>query len=164
MIDYAGNEIKEGQECLSCAYVKHEFSLPCGMAYENDMFTLSQDWELPIVGFFVVTPKRHVENLAELTDHERNAMFTLVNETIKALKKHNVCKYYNVIFEEKPNRHLHVWLMPRHEWLKAQFGNPTKHISEVFDYAKANLRTKENFKKIHEISNILKTELSGLVI
>lgn len=162
MVDYAGNEIKEGQGCLSCAYVKHEFSLPAGMAFENEMFTLSQDWELPIVGFFVVTPKRHVESLAELSDAERNAMFTLVNEAIKVLKKHNVCEFYNVIFEEKPNRHLHIWLMPRHEWLKAMFGNPTKHISEIFDYAKSNLRNYENFKKIQETTDILKRELSKI--
>ena len=159
VIDYAGNEIKEFEGCLSCAYVNHKFSLPAGMAFENDMFTLSQDWELPITGFYVVTPKRHVENLCELTDDERNAMFKLVNETVKILKTCGVCKFYNIFFEEKPTSHLHVWIMPRHDWMKELFGNPTKQIRNVFDYAKANLRTPDTFKKIKEITNTLKSEL-----
>ncbi len=162
MIDYAGNEIAKTGECLSCDYVAHKFCLPAGMAFENDMFTLSQDWELPIVGFFVITPKRHVERLTELTDTERNAMFKLTNETIKVLEKHGVCDNYNVIFEEKPTSHLHIWLMPRHQWMKAKFGNPTKHIAELFDYAKLSLKTPETFEKIQQTTDLLKTELKGL--
>lgn len=162
MIDYAGNEIKKIDGCLSCAYVNHKFSLPAGTAFENDMFTLSQDWELPICGFYVVTPKKHMENLCEFTDDERNAMFKLVNETIKILKNAGVCKFYNIIFEEKPTSHLHVWIMPRHGWMKELFGNPTKQIRKVFDYAKANLRTQETFQKIEEITNMLKLELKKI--
>ena len=50
MLNYA-NERIEFVGCLACAYAKHEFELPCGMAYEDALFTLSQDWELPIQGF-----------------------------------------------------------------------------------------------------------------
>jgi hypothetical protein len=57
MINYANKKV-EFNGCPGCAYANHEFILPCGMAYENDKFTLSQDWELPIEGFFVVSSKR----------------------------------------------------------------------------------------------------------
>ena len=70
MINYA-NEHVEYKGCPGCAYGKHEFTLPCGMAYENEKFTLSQDWELPIEGFLVVSPKRCVEKFADLTEEER---------------------------------------------------------------------------------------------
>ena len=53
MINYA-NEIVKFEGCPGCAYAKHEFVLPCGMAYEDELFTLSQDWELPIEGFMVL--------------------------------------------------------------------------------------------------------------
>lgn len=33
-------------------------------------YTLSQDWEIPIKGFFIASPKRHIEKLCELTDDE----------------------------------------------------------------------------------------------
>ena len=47
MINYANQEVHV-TGCPGCAYARHEFELPCGMAFENDRFTLSQDWELPI--------------------------------------------------------------------------------------------------------------------
>ena len=42
MKSYANEEITFNG-CLGCAYAKHEFELPCGIAYENENFTLSQD-------------------------------------------------------------------------------------------------------------------------
>lgn len=53
MINYAGERV-ELSGCPGCLYAEHKFSLPCGIAYENDRFILSQDFELPIQGFFVV--------------------------------------------------------------------------------------------------------------
>ena len=74
MISYNNKEIVFNG-CPGCAYGRHEFHLDCGMSYENERFTLSQDWELPIQGFFIVSPKRHIEKLSELSNDERNEMF-----------------------------------------------------------------------------------------
>ena len=79
MINYANEEIKFSG-CPGCAYAKHEFELPCGMAYENENFTLSQDWELPIDGFLIVSPKRHIEKFSELTNEERKYIIDKLNE------------------------------------------------------------------------------------
>ena len=65
-----------------------------GMAYENDRFTLSQDWELPIQGFFIVSPKRHIEKLCELTKDERNEMFEIVDKTVKILRDNKICERF----------------------------------------------------------------------
>ena len=62
MISYENKEI-EIKGCPGCAYAKHQFDLPCGIAYENERFILSQDWEVPILGFFIVSPKKHIEKL-----------------------------------------------------------------------------------------------------
>lgn len=158
MIDYAGNNI-DVKGCLGCAYAKHEFSIPTGIVYEDDLFTLSQDWELPIQGFFVIAPKRHVEEFSELTEDERKEIFDLTNKTIKVLKENKVCERFNVIFEEKPERHFHVWIMPRHKWMKDLFGDITDNIGKIFDFAKANLRTKENLEKIKTISEIVRKNM-----
>ena len=160
MISYA-NENIEFEGCPACAYAKHEFSLPCGMAYENERFTLSQDWELPIQGFFVVAPKHCVENLSELTDEERIRAFDLVNETIKILKASNVCDRFNVIFEEKQGSHFHIWIMPRHKWMEDVAGKITKNIGMIFNHAKQNLRTEENLKEISKISQVVKEGLKN---
>ena len=160
MINYANQEFNF-TGCPGCAYARHEFKLPCGMAYENENFTLSQDWELPILGFFVVSPKKHVEKLEELTKAERNEMFDIVDRTIKILRGNNVCDRFEVVFEEKENRHLHVWIMPRHKWMKDINKDIIDNIGMIFDYAKQNLKNKENDEMIMKITLLVKKEFDN---
>jgi len=154
MIDYAGNKISY-TGCSSCAFARREFSLPSGMIYEDDVLTLAQDWTLPIDGFLVIAPKRHVLSLQELSGQERNHVFAVLDKAIIALKRAIPGITYNVVFEEEDageeNSHFHIWLMPRHKWMfDIANGNPTRHIKAVFDYARANLKTKENIEKINK--------------
>lgn len=69
MINYQNQKV-EANGCLGCSYANHEFSLPCGMAYEDENFTLSQDWEVPIPGFLIISPKKHIETFMEMTKYE----------------------------------------------------------------------------------------------
>lgn len=158
MLNYA-NERIEFDGCPACAYAKHEFELPCGMAYEDDLFTLSQDWELPIQGFFVVSPKRCVECFDELTNEERVEIFEIVNRTINILRENGICDRFDVIFEEKEQRHFHIWIMPRHKWMSDLVGDLIDHIGEIFDYAKTNFRTNDNYEKIREITEIVRNNI-----
>lgn len=160
MINYANEEITFNG-CPGCAFARHEFSLPCGIIFENDNFTLAQDWELPIEGFLVVSTKRHVEKFEELTTVERHELFDIVDKAIAKLRNNNICDRFNVIFEEKEDRHFHVWIMPRHKWMKDLVGNITEHIGIVFKYAKENFRGKETYDKINEISLIMKKEMEN---
>lgn len=160
MINYTGEKV-EVSGCPGCLYAEHKFSLPCGNAYENDKFILSQDFELPIQGFFVVSPKKHIETFGELTEAERIEIFEIVNKTIEILRKNNICDRFDVIFEEKKNRHFHIWIMPRHKWMQEIGGNIIDNIGKIFEYSKANMRTKENFDKINEINNIIRKEFEN---
>lgn len=157
MINYA-NEKVEFNGCPGCAFANHGFELPCGMAYENDNFTLAQDWELPIQGFLIVAPKRCVEKFAELTCDEKIEMFELVDKTIKTLRNNSICDRFDVIFEEKEKRHLHVWIMPRHKWMSDLVGDIIGNVSKIFEYAKNNMRTEENYEEIKKITNLVKKE------
>lgn len=157
MINYA-NENVGFKGCPGCAYAKHEFVLPCGMAYENEKFTLSQDWELPIPGFFIVSPKKCIEKFEELNTEEKIEIFEIVDKTIKVLRKNNICDRFNVIFEEKENRHFHVWIMPRYNWMSELVGDIIDNVGEVFEYAKKNMRTTKNYNTIKEITELLKKE------
>lgn len=155
MINYANEKI-EFNGCPGCAYGKHDFILPCGMAYENERFTLSQDWELPIEGFLVVSPKRCVEKFADLTEEERIEIFDITHKAINILRENKVCDRFNIVFEEKENRHFHIWIMPRHKWMEEIVGDIIDHIGTIFDYAKNNFRNEETYKHIEEINNIVK--------
>jgi diadenosine tetraphosphate (Ap4A) HIT family hydrolase len=160
MINYANKKV-EFNGCPGCAYANHEFILPCGMAYENDKFTLSQDWELPIEGFFVASPKRCVEKFADLTEEERVEIFDITHKTINILRENNICDRFNMVFEEKENRHFHIWIMPRHKWMTELVGDIIDHIGEIFEYAKENFRNEETYKRIEEITNIVRKNLIG---
>ena len=155
MINYA-NENIEFRGCPGCAYANHEFKLPCGMAYENDKFTLSQDWELPIPGFFVVSPKRCIEKFEQLNKEEKIEIFEIVDKTIKILRENDICDRFNVVFEEKENRHFHIWVMPRHRWMTDLVGDIADNIGQIFEYSKNNMRNIEIYNQIDEITEIVK--------
>ena len=125
MISYENKEI-EIKGCPGCAYAKHQFDLPCGIAYENERFILSQDWEVPILGFFIVSPKKHIEKLEELTKNERDEMFDIVDKTIKTLRENNICD--RII----------------------------KNIGTILDYAKKIFRTRDVYEQINQITKIVK--------
>ena len=150
--------------CPACDYANHEYEISCGMAYENNLFTLSQDWELPIAGFMVISPKKHIENFNELTKLERDEMFDIVNKTINILKQNKVCDRFNVLWEEKEGRHFHAWIVPRYKWMSEKFGNITKNLNSIFNYALNNLKTEENFIEISRVNNLVKTELNKKAI
>ena len=160
MISYNNKEIIF-KGCPGCAYGKHEFNLECGMAYENDRFTLSQDWELPIQGFFIVSPKGHIEKLCELTKDERNEMFEIVDKTVKILRDNKICERFDYIFEEKENRHLHVWILPRYNWMNKIVNDIIDNIGIIFEYAKTNFRNDENYEEIKRISDIIKNNFNN---
>lgn len=160
MISYNNKEIIF-KGCPGCAYGKHEFNLECGMAYENDRFTLSQDQELPIQGFFIVSPKRHIEKLCELTKDERNEMFEIVDKTVKILRDNKICERFDYIFEEKENRHLHVWILPRYNWMNKIVNDIIDNIGIIFEYAKTNFRNDENYEEIKRISDIIKNNFNN---
>lgn len=145
--------------CPGCAYAKGEFSLPCGIAFENEKFNLSQDWELPIEGFMILSPKKCVEKFSELEKEEKIEMFDIVDKTIKVLREHKICDRFDVVFEEKENRHFHVWIMPRHDWMKKIDSSIIGSINEIFEYAKSNFRNEETYNKIKEITGILQKNL-----
>lgn len=130
MISYENKEI-EIKGCPGCAYAKHQFDLPCGIAYENERFILSQDWEVPILGFFIVSPKKHIEKLEELTKNERDEMFDIVDKTIKTLRENNICD--RII----------------------------KNIGTILDYAKKNFRTRDVYEQINQITKIVKKNFAS---
>lgn len=155
MISYENKEI-EIKGCPGCAYAKHQFDVPCGIAYENERFILSQDWEVPILGFFIVSPKKHIEKLEELTKNERDEMFDIVDKTIKILRENNICDRFDIIFEEREDKHSHVWIIPRYAWMNEICDRIIKNIGTILEYAKKNFRTRDVYEQINQITKIVK--------
>lgn len=158
---FDGNEIDVGN-CMGC-HIVHNFNNPkvCpGQVVKTKHFTIAQDFELPINGFIVISSIRHIGSINEMTKEEKQELLTLIDIVIDCLKRLKVCPQYNVVWEEKDNNHFHVWLVPRHKYLLDAIGsNFMKKLGELFNYAKTNLRTKENIKAINDTLKKLKEQL-----
>jgi len=160
---FDGRMIEIG-DCMGCAKAEDvtNKNINPGEIIKTKNFDISQDFELPINGFIVIGSLRHVQSINEMTCQEKQELITLIDVLLSTLKKLNVCKQYNVIWEEKDNCHFHVWLMPRHSYLREATGrNITKAIGDVFDFAKNNLRTEENISEIYNTIEKLKAELKS---
>lgn len=44
-------------------------------------------------------------------------MFDIVDKTIKILRENNICDRFDIIFEEREDKHSHVWIIPRYAWM-----------------------------------------------
>ena len=83
-------------------------------------------------------------------------MFYIVDKTVKILRDNNICDRFDYIFEERKNRHLHVWILPRYNWMNEIADHIIDNIGTIFKYAKENFRNDENYRKIKEITDIVK--------
>ena len=43
---------------------------------------------------------------------------------------------------------IYLWMLPKAEWMEGRV--ETKSLKSILDYAKQNLKTKENLKKVDE--------------
>lgn len=146
--------------CLGCEIVNGNLKPFCGILYKDEEFIITQDYELPINGFIIISTTRHIEKFTELSNSERINLVELINKTLSVLRKNNIAEEFNVILEEKQGIHFHVWLMPRHKWMIEKFGKVMKNIKPIQDYALENMKTEENINQIKETCEILKRELN----
>lgn len=151
-------------KCLGCFIVNNfeDSDRISGQIFKTKNFTVAQDFELPINGFVVISSNRHLLSINEMTREEKIELITLIDIVVACLKKLNVCPEYDVVWEEKSGCHFHVWLMPRHRYLLDAIGsNIMKNVGQTFNYAKNNLRTVKNLKKIFKTIQGLKQELES---
>lgn len=114
---------------------------------------IAQDWELSISGFIVVcSVKKHVERLCELDNETVSKMFLIVKKIENILRKNNVAEEFNIVAEEKPNIHYHIWIMPKREWVFNIHESSMARIEELFDYAKSKFKIKETSDGIEKIA------------
>lgn len=155
---FDGEKIKINKDnCFGCELIKNSY-VNSGLVYESENFTISQDFELPILGMLIIASKRHVNSFTELTQVERLECMELISKTLKILKENNICQTYSIIQEEKS--HFHIWLLPNHSYMLKNFGNPVKNISKIFQDSLKNLKNKETIDKIYDSLNLIKSKFN----
>ncbi|MCI8290772.1 MAG: HIT family hydrolase [Clostridia bacterium] len=147
MTDFLGKEWK--YDCLGCAMGEKKVIPPGGMIYENEIVNLAQDPEIPIKGFFIVSVKRHVNSIIDLTKEERYEVIELVNMAIKTIKDLGLTNEVTIVQEER-SKHLHIWIFPHYEWMSEKFGKGITYLRDISSYAQENT-TKEERDEIIDV-------------
>ncbi len=103
--------------CLFCKIVEKE--IPAYIIYEDDDVLSFLDISQVTKGHTLVIPKKHVQNIYELTEAESNPMFKAVPKIAKALKDaFNPIGLNMINNNDKPLQsvfHFHVHLIPRYK-------------------------------------------------
>ncbi|MBP5654801.1 MAG: hypothetical protein J6X33_04750 [Clostridiales bacterium] len=152
-IDILGNEISF--DCMGCDIADHKLIPPGGYIYEDDLITIAQDPEIPIVGFMILGTKKHIKSINDLSNEERHRIMDVLNLTIENMKKIGLCKEV-LIIQEESSSHFHIWILPVFPWMD-KYDKSVRDIQEIISYAKDNYN--ESVKKeLLETIDKLKTE------
>lgn len=111
--------------CVACRANRNEIVTPGGPLYDDGLWRLEHTFEpIPMVGWLVLKPLRHVEHLADLTPQEAATLGPLLQRTAQALRETLApAKVYCVLLAEAVT-HLHIHLIPRAPDLPADLRGP----------------------------------------
>ena len=143
-------------DCLGCAIQKGEVKSLGGSILESEYFRAQQDYEIPIVGFIILASKRHIQSVDEFTKNEQQDFIKSLCRLRLALRKVLGIKVAYLIQEEDTSDHFHVWVFPRYEWMTKMFGQKIQSVKPIMEYARENLKTAGNLKKVKTASEKLK--------
>lgn len=102
-------------DCLTCAANRGELKAPGGVIYEDGLWRIEHILEpIPLAGWLIAKPLRHVTSFPELTDEEAAAYGVVMHRAARALQKvTDAEKTYLCLFAEAPGFvHIHVHLIP----------------------------------------------------
>jgi diadenosine tetraphosphate (Ap4A) HIT family hydrolase len=135
-------------ECLGCSIANGDYSPPGGIIYPSKNFTVNQDCEIPINGFLIISTNRHVQSIDEFTHDERIEFIDLLSETRKGMRQILDVRSIFLVQAENMEHHFHICLLPITDEMTKNYGTGFKAIKPYMEYARNNLRTKENVSEI----------------
>ncbi len=155
--DFMNNQWPD--QCMGCSIGKNDMVPPGGIIYDTKNFVLHQDPDVPLSGFLIAASKKHVRSIGELTLEESTELFDLVYKARVAMK--NICDINEVtIIQEERSGHLHLWLLPRYQWMNDKFGNSLSNIREIMSHIKENLKTENNLEEVLLVAEKLKQDFT----
>ncbi len=107
-------EPTDERDCLACDILAGRQESPGGAIYENDYWAVEHSVSpVLLAGFLIVKPKRHCEQIADLTLDEMEAFGQVLHDTTNALTRVlRPEKVYVCSFGEM-GKHIHFYVIPR---------------------------------------------------
>jgi len=100
--------------------------------------------------------KRHLQSVDEFTDEERSDFIDFLCRVRKGMREALGIQVVYLIQEEDTSHHFHVWIFPRYDWMLEEFGKKIQSVRPIMEYARENLKTPNNLKKVDEATEKMK--------
>jgi diadenosine tetraphosphate (Ap4A) HIT family hydrolase len=115
-------------QCRSCRIVRGiEPGGPGGRIYDDGIWTVEHALEpIPLVGWLVMVPHRHIESVADLNEREAELVGVVLQRTVETLMGIlQPEKVYLSMFAEKPGfHHVHIHVIPRFHETPLEYRGP----------------------------------------
>jgi diadenosine tetraphosphate (Ap4A) HIT family hydrolase len=141
----------------------HKPLFPDEVILRTDNFTVSQDWEVPIKGFYILASATRRRSIIDFNEHETLELLRLqrlIRHCMKTLL--GISDVY--FFQNEDSDHaFHIWIFPRHSWMDRIAGRKIQSVRPIMDYAVKHA-TKELLQEIHRTNERMREYLSFLPI
>ena len=119
------------------------------MIFETESFKVAQDWEVPIPGFFIISTKRSILSIVEMTDKEAEEFIKIIRYVRHAMNiVLNIKEVY--LFQNEDSKHgFHLWMFPRYGWME-QFGRKIESVKPIMLYAEKNMVNENTIKEVKD--------------
>jgi len=123
---------------------------------KTDNFTVAQDREVPIAGFFILSPNRHVDAIDEFTEEEMIEFVHLLAKVRTWMREALDIQDVYLFQNEDTSHNFHLRIFPRHErmeklWRKIQSVRP------IMDRATEHMSDQEHCNHVKECAKRMRT-------
>ncbi len=104
------------ERCGTCQANRGQFVTPGGVIYDDGVWRIEHAIEpIPMVGWLILKPWRHVESMADLTEEEAVAFGSLSRRLMEAMRDvlHPEKIYLCLFAEAEGFAHIHYHFIPR---------------------------------------------------
>ena len=108
--DFLGRYVS--YECECCDVANHRLMPPGNRIFENDKIVVYPNLTVPVLGFIVVAPKRHVERFSDLDFDTNVSLIENSMKVVNGLREFNIGEDFSIIKFEDEHNHCKMWIMP----------------------------------------------------
>lgn len=145
--------------CLSCEIVRGRRQLIGSPILETEYYHAHQDVAYPVPGQVIVTTKRHLRNLDELSPDEIEELLPILVKIRAAQRAILGIETVYYFYNEDTTHHFHVWMVPRHGWMK-QFGRSIESVRPALLHARAQMTSRAQIAEVQRAVEMLRRGLS----
>lgn len=162
-LDFLGCEM-DFSKCMACEICNGKYTPPGGgILFNDENFIVHQDPYVAIPGFFIISPKRHIYSIDEMTPLELNCLGRIIAITVKAVKEVANIEHITVIQEEKISEgHLHLWIFPWHDFVLSKYAHSLNNIRIIAEYFKSDMHYQEHTITVAEKAKVYFQNLASL--